>query len=68
MEGDRFMNEYDVILEYTSCRDLLVILVADSMLAAAHKALDEAIFYKDLKYIASIEVVISDDKEKICKH
>jgi len=61
------MNKYDVILEYTTSRDMLLLLDTDNIIKAINNALDDAILYKDVEYIASITVMINNDKEKICK-
>jgi len=53
------MNEYtdyDIILEYTHGQTILNIINANRILKALEHALEDSLLYKDLKYIASIEV------------
>jgi hypothetical protein len=61
------MSEYDVVLTYSDSDDVIALVVADTMVDAAMRALDDAIYFNDAKYIASMEIIPNDDKINICR-
>jgi hypothetical protein len=62
------MSEFDVILEYVNSDDVITLVSANNMVGAAKLALEDAIYFKDAKYISMMEIKPNNDKVNICKH
>lgn len=60
------MGEYDATLSYVASDDVITLIPATNILAAVMIALEDAVLFKDLKYITRMDIRPNDDKKKLC--